>query len=728
MGLNPAFEQQPGRTLPISFGYVKATGDVVLFTVTITGVAYNLAVLGEGEMDGKEIPVMYLPPLTSSTRSGLGSGNGTTSLVRHLLSTLPLASALTSGSRFHPGCYGVKGAAMTFVSVGGGDQFPDTWFANFPDVTPAQTLSGMAYDLTLGPGPLTVASGSGDDTMTFSPTPAPIGVYRGVRCRTFDNLGNVTGYGFTTNPAWILVELILRYKIKPQQPSLAGLTAAEKACFNWPSVVAYATRCAYTLTNGAPRFAFNGAFASDSTLTDMLETVLRCSRGYLIVVGGQIYLQGDDERFSSFLFSGNHLIKDSFSMDKKNTAALPNLFIPKFRDLNIPAVASVTNVVDFAAMGLTASSPFLPRYWGSVKFLCAGTNPFTIGTVMTLGGSVDGAGNPSWDGNYICAYPYGNGVGTDIGVSEDGVTILAAAPGGATGGATGGYLGVENGRFVQRAPTNVRHRAHQRATGGPDAPGLSPRLNVVPVEYDMGNMTFDQAIRIMTFEMIYTLGPDVPGWIAPFAGTVTGMLESVDANGHALIDQVPGSIITLDEWVTPEHTGDFEVRDREITTPFKKDPGSIKLSLQTKTDASAYTDIVVVPDATFFTVPNAGLSMADRIPAMSGSGTRPYMAMQCTPSWDGADTVTADDCQVWWAGNPAPTGYAFELSGLSSYTNYILYLVDRDGTGTSISFGAYPASTFPSFPSSYVLLGPFTTGSGDISPGSGGSGGSRYYD
>jgi hypothetical protein len=713
MGLNPAFEQQPGRTLPISFGYVKATGDIVLFTVTIAGVAYNLAILGEGEMDGKEIPVMYLPPIGGS-RSGLGSGNGTTALVRNLLTTLPILGALTSGSRFHPGQYGVKGAGLGFVSVGGGDQFPDTWFANFPNVTPPQTLSGMAYDLTLGPGPLTVTSGSGDDTMTFSPTPAPIGIYRGVRCRMFDVYGNVTGYGFTTNPAWHMVELILRYKIKPQQPSLAGLTTAEKACFNWPSIVAYAARCAYVLTNGAPRFAYSGAFASDSTLTDMLETLLRCSRGYIIQTGGQIFLMGDDERDSTFLFDATNMVDGSLSLDKKFVATAANMYVPKFRDLNIPAVAAVVNVVDYAAMGLNSSSPFLPRGWESVKFISDGINPFTIGTVMVLGGSTDGDGNPSWDGNYVCAYPYGDGAITDIGVSEDGVTILAAAAGGATGGATGGYLGVENGRFAQRAPTNVRHRAHQKATGGPDAPGLSSRLNVVPVEYDMGNMTFDQAIRLMTYEMIRDLGPDVDGWKAPFVGKITGWLEAVDVNGKALIDQVPGSIITLNDWVTPEFAGDYEVQERVIKGPSATQPGTIQLTLQSKTDASAYTDIVVEPDATFFTVPNSGLSMADRMPAMSGSGTRPYMAMQCTPSWDGLDTITADDCQIWWAGNPAPTGYAYEVSGLTAFTNYILCMSDPDGAGTAVVFNAVPGMDFSSLPAGFIPLGVFTTGSGDI--------------
>jgi hypothetical protein len=727
VALNPAFVEQLGRTLPISFGYVKRIGDPLLFTVTTSGVNYNLNIHGEGVEDGKEIPVMYIPPLAPGG-SGLGTGNGTTSLCRGLMTDLPIFAQLTIGSRFHNGSLGTKGSGLAFLPSVGENQFPDTWFANFPNVTPVQAFSGMAYEITYGPGPMTVRSGHGADTMTFSPTAAPIGVYRGLRCRCFDSDGNVTQYCFTTNPAWHLVEVLLRYKIKPQQPGLAGLTDAEKALFNWPSVVAYADRCYFLLSNGQPRFCYNGIFAADQTLTDMLETLLRCSRGYITMVNGQITLNGDDGAESSFLFSGNHLVPGSLDLDEKNVASLPNIFVPKYRDLGVPAVAAVVFAEKFTekgygAMGLDSSSPFLPQGWGVIKIVSDGINPFTIGTVMVLGGSTDDAGGSSWDGNYMCAFPYGDGALTDIGVTEDGVTLLAAAGGSQnTLNAHGGYLGVENGRFAERAPTNVVHRAHQRATGGPDAPGLTSRLNKNPVEYDMGNSTFDQAIRLMIYEMVRTLGPDGPDWKAPKAGTVTGYLESVDANGNALIDQVPGKVITLDEWVSPEYTGDYEIQHRKIKTPFKNSLGTIDLTIQTKTDASAYTDVVQNADATLFAVPNSGLDMSDR-----NYGMRPAAVMQCTPSWDGADTISADDTQIWWAGDVLPTGYAFEVSGLIENTTYVLYMRDaaRSGGGLTggIQFFATPGSDFSAIPDGgvgYAALGVFTTGSGDISDSVGG--------
>jgi len=461
----------------------------------------------------------------------------------------------------------------------------------------------------------------------------------------------------------------------------------------------------------------------------MLETMLRCSRGYIISVGGKISLMGDDGRASTFLFSGNHLVPGSLNIDQKNVAKAANVFIPKFRDLNIPAVTPLVSIEDYETMGLNGSSPFIPRGQNTVKMVTDGINPFSIGMVVTLGGSTDTAGGSSWDGCYVVGYPFGNGSGpTDIGVSEDGVSILA--PGingnrpinaGIAGGATGGYLGVENARFAERAPTNVRHRSHQLATGGPAAPGLTSRRNVVPVEYDMGNMTFDQAMRLMTYEMIRDLGPDtydpafpaVFTYNAPFTGSIKGFLDSIDANGNKLMDQVPGSIITLDDWASPEFAGEYEIQERTITGPTAQQPGTIELQLQTATDASAYTDIVVDADSTFFTVPNAALDMSDRMPS-----SRPYYAISCTPVWDGAGNITSYDCAIWWRGDTAPTIYPFAVSGCLPLTTYILWLIDSDGAGTAITYGATAGTDLSVLPDGAIPLAVYTTGA---------AGGTLYY-
>jgi hypothetical protein len=70
---------------------------------------------------------------------------------------------------------------------------------------------------------------------------APVGDFRGMRCRTFDGFGNQTGCGFTLNPIWHAVDLWLRRAIKPEYAidSVAGpdmLTDEEQSKFNWDPI------------------------------------------------------------------------------------------------------------------------------------------------------------------------------------------------------------------------------------------------------------------------------------------------------------------------------------------------------------------------------------------------------------------------------------------------------------------------------------------------------------
>ena len=54
-----------------------------------------------------------------------------------------------------------------------------------------------------------------DDANNFADL-NPIGLWRGLRVRLFNETGQMTGYGFTTCPTWQLVDLILRRKIMPE--------------------------------------------------------------------------------------------------------------------------------------------------------------------------------------------------------------------------------------------------------------------------------------------------------------------------------------------------------------------------------------------------------------------------------------------------------------------------------------------------------------------------------
>jgi hypothetical protein len=325
----------------------------------------------------------------------------------------------------------------------------------------------------------------------------------------------VTGYGFTTNPTWHMVELILRLKIKRQQPQIAGLTAAERACFNWPAIVAHAQRNdAINPATGLPMFMFNGVFAAQATLANMLETILRCCRSYIDDQDGKIGFFGHDPANSLFTLTANHCFPGSLQVAKKDLTKLPNVFVPKYRDLGIAALIEVANVTINNTGNSEGTSSIAVGQW-EAYFNTNGVNPFTASNVMFYGDGSD----PALTGDYI--------VTTNIDPTVTLPEIWCGTICTTDEFGTGGYIGTQDSRFQQRAPTTVQHRTHQLASGYV-APGISPVPNIVPVEYDMANMTYDQANRIMQYECNNSLGTDGPRWIAPMTGSVKVRLEAID--------------------------------------------------------------------------------------------------------------------------------------------------------------------------------------------------------
>src|ERR1039458_5289706 len=265
MPLNPAFASTGTRKLPLAFGYVLGAGDMVLSTVALDGSQYALFLLGEGEWDGFEMMSTFpvaasdsqtpIPPhLVWAKRVVANAQTYTTGTYfnTHTLATWYDYPGFQWGApslHFHSGRYTPIGAVVPTLDLvsglippnasqsAGPDQGYDAWFSQFPTVTPPQSFSGIAYVVFCIPGAPSFARGT-----PSGQTINGVGLWRTTRCRIFDAYGNVVSYGFTCNPAWHKVEAILRNKIRPQQPSISGLTDAEKACFNWPSIVELAAR------------------------------------------------------------------------------------------------------------------------------------------------------------------------------------------------------------------------------------------------------------------------------------------------------------------------------------------------------------------------------------------------------------------------------------------------------------------------------------------------------
>jgi hypothetical protein len=698
MPLNPAFDQSTTRRLPCAFGYVLGQGDLAQQTVAVDGTQYGIYILGEGPWDGPEI----LPNV-----GALGA------TVYHLSGTPPdatipyggVAQALgTSGFvHFHSGEYTTKGALIgTEPTSIGPDQGLDSWWSQFPTVSPPLALSGIAYAIWAYPAAQGFTAG-----VWTAPSLSGMAIWRSSRCRIFDAYGNVTGYQFTCNPAWHKVEAILRYKIKPQQPSVAGLTAAEKSCFNWESIVELAARNDYLLPNGNPRFVGNYIFAADSTLAQMMELMMRVDRSYHRVQNGQIYLIGNDSRSSVFLCSANHLVPGSrFERNKKDIAKAPNVFIPAYRDLEIPAVVNVTSVA------LTNGAP-PPNPGGlpgtTATFAVDAPSPFLNITPFVYGGS----SQPTMNGTYT----------VKLAGSSTADAIVAGSgqvPFPSITSATGGYIGTDDSRFASRAPTTVQHRSAQRSKPA-QVPGLATQPNIVPVRYDCGNSTYDQTNRLMKFERDNTLGTDIgPGWVAPISGSITCLLESVDASQNALVDCGAHDVITLDSWVFPEGPGEYEIQEIEVEGPSSEDVGQITLQLR-QYNPNAPTDVSDPPGDSYKTVSSPNLRLYGFT-----APHNPRYVLQGTPVGTlvgGNITISMPDLLIHNLGQPTPTAYpAAVWTGIPPGSAVILYVNDPSGIGTSPTFQVVAGTTpFNNPPAGLILAfmgtftGAFGGGSGPVS-------------
>lgn len=675
MALNPSFVSHSSRPLPLAYGYVLGIGDRTLSTITSptvaepTSVQAALYLMGEGEWDGVEL---FAP----QTQSQLDNGYfGTLTKAQYL-------AGITQYLHFHGGSYTTKGIGNALTSVGP-DQGYDEWFSYFPSVAPPQSYSGIAYALVSGPYTITQGAGSTLRTLTAFPL-APMGVWRSMRCRIFDAYGNVTAYGFTTNPAWHFIDAQLRLKIKPQQPGLAGLTDAEKACFNWESIVETAARNDVILANGRPRFMGSYIFAADSTLANVNETILRVSRSYQRVSGGQICLIGDDPRPSVFLMGANNIVPGTLKLGKKDISKSPNVFVPQYRDIDIPAVCQVTN----AQTSIESLNGVPVSY---TVFTLSTLSPFVDEDLITYGGADDA----DFDGHYrvVAAFVSITLGGVSSPVTDGANQVRCNGPGTSSPNAstTGGYLGTSNARFSERAPTNVLHRSHQHLVSM-QAPGLAVQPRIIPVQYDCGNCTFDQTNRLMKFERDSTLGTDIgAGWTAPVAGSLTGWLEAVDVNGKPLISVESNDVITLDDWVTPEFTGDYKVTDRAITPPSGSSLGQIALQL-TQYNRNAYTDVSDDPGESYATVPSVDLPFGT-FPVNNAAWVLEATPLNAIDPATGKLTVTIPDLSIQWMGKSAPTLYpTASWSGLTPGSPYVLYVDDPAGTGVGASYGSQAGS------------------------------------
>ncbi|HEY0263492.1 MAG TPA: hypothetical protein VGC07_03115 [Granulicella sp.] len=214
------------------------------------------------------------------------------------------------------------------------------------------------------------------------------------------------------------------------------------------------------------------------------------------------------------------------------------------------------------------------------------------------------------------------------------------------------------------------------------------------------NTTYDQASRILQYQMLRSLGPDVRPYISPVNATVDVSCWSADAAGsdNMAIGLEVGDCVTVDDTLSPEFAGDFEVLEIDLQ------PDTIS------SDSSRPSPVAGVMSLTLGPYQPAALEVAsnqlqagwDVVPGSTPGNSSQYtsipLADGVTVFFTGSDSdgatvsipslgFSADNILLW----ASPQGYIDENGAQLHFINNcsveqdtrILHLIYDNGNGTT---------------------------------------------
>lgn len=547
-----------GQPIPLSYGYVWATGKRQnYYQLQNTGSSWmdytrlGIWLLGDGEWDGPvELWIndkLTLKGLGTSTTgpSGFSGQNWVKGLDNN-----PQFPALVFN--FHSGCDATLGSDLT-PNSSGPDQGVDVLFAQFPTAIQPLTYNRIAYYAIMRKQAIEYQTSDHRNDPAQWGDITPIGLWRALKCRLFDDEGNQTGYAFTTNPAWHFVDILLRRKIYRDfgLSSTAGpdaLTTAVKNRFDWGSIYESAQYFDEILTNGRRRFTGNYAFTQQTSLQAVLEQILLCCRSYTTEYAGQIGLHCDKPRASVFTFSRPHILPGSWQAGDSDVHRAPNRYVANFRDLLVPQCSEIESIV-CANRGRPVVTTKEPH-------------PFLAGDYIAIGGT-DTLYDQEWS-IYSVPDVINPGKTTEI----DPRTFVLVSKGvnyPASVGAVGG-CGLLYSRFKERSP-EFWHKTNMLARGVVGV-GIRRQREKVLQKLDYATTTWDQASRLTRYERDRLLGIDETPYVTPKAVKFRTSMFARDAQGRLACAVRPGNHVTLDDSINFQYAGEYEVLDGlEVNPP-----------------------------------------------------------------------------------------------------------------------------------------------------------------
>jgi hypothetical protein len=540
----------PSGPIPLGYGYVFGTGNRVQYYMLQNTGDDNLDytrvgcwVLGQDEWDGLiELWDKSLDRLFWTNENG-------PLLQQSIVFGVATAFPLNSGSiHYHRGCDAVIGSGLNPTSTGP-DQGVDAFWQYLPPGLQPLTYNRQANYWLMMKNFINDPPNDKQDVSSNFADIDPIGLWRALRVRIFDATGAMTAYAFTTNPAWQMLDVLLRMRLYPEYKldlnnGPDDLTSAVRSMIDF---AAFADAAAwYDAINDQGRKNYEGSwlFSNPTSLQGLLTPMMQSCRSYMLETGGVYGLRYDASRASVFTVSRRNML--SFSAEDTPLHTAPNKIVTQFRDLLVPAIH-----------GTIASISF-PSYNSSPTVTMTDPHPLMQGDSIVIGGT-----NTTYDTEWtVASVPAADASGNVYSFS-----LVSRGSNYPSSVGAGGYVGLTYARFKQRSPEFNHHR-NQLARGAAGV-GLPRQRNKLAQTLDLGNSTYDQVYRVGMYERDRALGPDA----APYQPVVSATVEldpyAADAAGSANrpIGLDPGDIITIDDTASVPYAGLYEIVDPLIAAP-----------------------------------------------------------------------------------------------------------------------------------------------------------------
>ncbi len=440
------------RPVPLAYGRHIVGGNLVFQQENDDASVSLVVALGEGEWDGAE---------------------------RVWVNGVEIDLSDTATFHFHPGLDGEPGAETDPATR---NQKVCSFFP--ADFSPQLTFSRTAY----------VALRLRRDPTQPGPDFHVLGIYRTLRVRRFDTSGNQTAYAYSSNPAWVALDILLRRFLFPHARAGESLPQSVKDRIDFPAWKDWADFCDAGLTiNGdaVKRFEAHPAFVDSTDLLRALEWLLLLGRAYLLERGGRLAPFADAPRTSQLAVDRDRTAAASLQLLRRSLRNSPNRFVFRYRALDSGRGAGT---VTSAGLTVTGSGTQFARFFkvGQALVLLDGPQAGESRTIDSVDSDTQLKLKSAFSANQSSARKYSN-------PSLD----------------------------FQPQVKEAADEDHQDAVG-----------RTLKVEVDLGNSTAERAERLAEHFRLRTLGfprqlrcrmlPDTPGVLDLLPGDVIAAPDDLD--------------------------------------------------------------------------------------------------------------------------------------------------------------------------------------------------------